>query len=55
MTDESKQVHTPLDPDRLFSELDAKIAENHNLDRARIRAAYEMIRQSAFFTDILLS
>ena len=44
MTDESKQVHTPLDPDRLFSELDAKIAENHNLDRARIRAAYEMAR-----------
>ena len=44
MSEETALKHEPLDPDRLFSELDARLAEGHNIDRARVRAAYEMAR-----------
>ena len=46
MTEEMKQEHAPLDPDRMFSALDQKIATGHSLDRERIRAAYEMAREA---------
>ena len=44
---EEKLTHTPLDPDQMFSDLEAKIlATGHGFDMDRIRAAYQMARSA---------
>ena len=45
MNETPKKVHTPLDPDKLYQELEEKIrSAGHNMDLGRIRAAYEMAK-----------
>ena len=50
MANEQQKVNpqnVPLDPDRMFEELEEKIRRScHNVDLARVRAAYEMARSA---------
>ncbi len=47
MNQSPEKVHTPLDPDALYAELDAKIrAAGHPMDLTRIRAAYDMAKRA---------
>ena len=46
MSEEIQVQHEPLDPDKLYAELDAKLGELHGLDRGRIRAAYEILMKA---------
>ncbi len=43
MAEEERKLNTPLDPDRMYAELEEKIRTcGHPMDLARIRAAYDM-------------
>ena len=43
MAEEERKLNTPLDPDRMYAELEQKIRScGHPMDLARIRAAYDM-------------
>jgi len=43
MAEEERKLNTPLDPDRMYAELEKKIRTcGHPMDLARIRAAYDM-------------
>ncbi len=46
MDESAKKVHTPLDPDRLYAELEEKLKSPGHvaMDLGRIRAAYEMAK-----------
>ena len=48
MAEEDQKLNmtpAPLDPDKMFAELEEKIRRNcPNVDLARVRAAYEMAR-----------
>ena len=45
MNETPKKEHTPLDPDKMFAELEEKIrSAGHPMDLGRIRAAYEMAK-----------
>ena len=45
MAEEERKLNTPLDPDRMYAELEEKIrASAHPMDLGRIRAAYEMAK-----------
>ena len=47
MTEERKQQHIPLNPDRMYEDLEAKIrSQSHPVDLGRIRAAYETARMA---------
>ena len=40
MSESPEKVHTPLDPDKLYADLEEKIrSAGHNMDLGRIRAA----------------
>ena len=40
-----REEHSPLDPDKMYAELEEKIKNcGHPMDLGRIRAAYEMAR-----------
>ena len=45
MNETPKKEHTPLDPDKMFAELEEKIrSAGHPMDLGRIRAAYEVAK-----------
>ncbi len=45
MSESPEKVHTPLDPDKLYADLEEKIrSAGRNMDLGRIRAAYEMAK-----------
>ena len=47
MSEEEAKVHTLLDPDEMFAQLEEKIkASGHTMDLGRIRAAYEMAKMA---------
>ena len=50
MTNEEQKLNNapaPLDPDRMFAELEEKICRNcPNVNLERVRAAYEMARKA---------
>ena len=45
MAEEERKLNTPLDPDRMYAELEEKIrSAGHPMDLGRIRAAYDMAK-----------
>ena len=43
MNESPEKVHSPLDPDKLYADLEQKIRDaGHPMDQGRIRAAYDM-------------
>ena len=47
MNESPEKVHTPLDPDKLYADLEQKIRDaGHPMDLGRIRAAYDMAKRA---------
>ncbi len=47
MNESPKKIHTPLDPDAMYEDLEKKIlAAGHPMDLRRIRAAYDMAKRA---------
>ena len=47
MSEEERKLHTPLDPDQMYAQLEEKIRTgSHPMDLGRIRAAYDTAKQA---------